>query len=205
MNRRLSRAAAVLVFLAWPFAVTAGLELANPRRTALVLLALGIVVLLGRLRGRREGLAGVASVPLLALSAPLLSALFNERIFLLLLPVLVNVALLAVFARSLREPPPMIERFARLVHDDLTEAERAHCLTFTKVWCAFFAGNAAVALALAVFAPLRAWTVYTGLVSYLLLGLLFAVEYLVRKAKFRRFGTGLHDRILLRLLPGGGP
>ncbi len=40
---------------------------------------------------------------------------------------------------------------------------------------------AAVAAALALWAPLAWWTLYTGLIAYLLMGLLFAGEWLVRQ------------------------
>ncbi len=44
------------------------------------------------------------------------------------------------------------------------------------------------------------WALYTGFVSYLLVGLLFAAEYVFRKARFGRFGPGLLDRALQRIL-----
>ena len=53
---------------------------------------------------------------------------------------------------------------------------------------------------LALFAPLAWWSLYTGLVAYFLMGLLFTVEFVVRKATFRRFGDSLPDRVLARIL-----
>jgi hypothetical protein len=48
---------------------------------------------------------------------------------------------------------------------------------------------------------------YTGLIAYVLIGILGASEYVVRKARFREYGNGLHDRLLARVFPptaGGG-
>jgi len=51
----------------------------------------------------------------------------------------------------------------------------------TQVWTLFFLGNTLVLMALAMWAPLSWWTLYTGLISYGLIGLLFAAEWLVRQ------------------------
>jgi hypothetical protein len=54
---------------------------------------------------------------------------------------------------------------------------------------------------LALFAPLAWWTLYTGLVFYLLLGALLVGETLVRKLWFRGYGRGPVDQVLARLFP----
>ena len=74
------------------------------------------------------------------------------------------------------------------------------------------AGAGAVAMIYAFFthtevvkklwAPLEWWTVYNGLVAYVLMGLLFVAEYVPRKLRFGRWGDGPVDRLLLRLWPG---
>lgn len=56
----------------------------------------------------------------------------------------------------------------------------------TVVWCAFFLVNGSAATALAVWAPRSWWAAYCGVISYLLVGTLFAVEYLIRKRRFGR-------------------
>jgi len=44
-----------------------------------------------------------------------------------------------------------------------------------------------VVIALTLWAPLAWWTLYTGLISYALMGLLFAAEWLIRQ-QVRRHG-----------------
>jgi uncharacterized membrane protein len=51
----------------------------------------------------------------------------------------------------------------------------------TVVWFVFLLGNATVSAATAVHGDMALWTLYNGLVAYLLMGLLFAVEFLVRR------------------------
>ena len=51
----------------------------------------------------------------------------------------------------------------------------------TWVWVGYFIVNAGIASALALWAPLSWWTLYTGLIAYLLMGLLFAGEWLIRQ------------------------
>ena len=52
----------------------------------------------------------------------------------------------------------------------------------TRVWCVFFALNGATAAALAAWAPWSWWLAYNGAVSYGLMGLLIAGEWLLRPA-----------------------
>ncbi|MCV5372773.1 hypothetical protein OFD18_31790, partial [Escherichia coli] len=56
----------------------------------------------------------------------------------------------------------------------------AYTRKVTMVWYAFFTLNAAVAL-YTCFLPVKIWTLYHGLISYLLAGGLFAGEWIVRQ------------------------
>lgn len=194
--------AGTLVVLGYPFAVYFGLSHFRVRDVALLLIAIVAVLALVKVASARaEGRWHVLRVPLAVAGVAGLGAVFDSPAFVLVLPVLTNLVLLSQFAVSLRERVSLVERFARLQHDDLSVAEQAYCRTVTIVWSGFFALNAAVTTALALYAPLPWWTLHTGVLAYVLMGALFTVEYLVRKYRFRRFGSGLHDRVLSRLLP----
>ena len=129
-----------------------------------------------------------------------LSAWLDDPRFVLALPILINGALLLQFGLSLRTTP-MVERFARMQDPNLGPAQVAYCRSVTKVWCVFFVVNACVSAYLALFAEVASWALYTGLIAYMLMGVLGATEYLVRKARFREYGTGLHDRLIARVFP----
>ena len=109
----------------------------------------------------------------------------NALLPLKLYPVLVNAALLAAFAWSLASPPSMVERMARLTEPDLPPEAIAYTRTVTQVWCGFFVVNGSIALGTALWATQAVWSLYNGVIAYVLMGLLFAGEYLVR-IRFKR-------------------
>jgi uncharacterized membrane protein len=96
-------------------------------------------------------------------------------------PVLVNAVLLAVFGASLWFPPPVVERIARLRHPDLPPEGVAYTRRVTRIWCGFFLGNGSLALWTTLYGSDRAWFWYNGVIAYLLIGSLFAGEWLVRR------------------------
>lgn len=102
-----------------------------------------------------------------------------------LAPVAVNAVLLATFARTLRRGPSLIERLALARGGAGLSAERVrYCRRLTAVWCAFFALNGGAILALALFGSVAQWALYTGLVAYVLVGALFALELGYRVWRF---------------------
>lgn len=97
-----------------------------------------------------------------------------------LYPVLVSLAFLAFFAFSLKNEA-VITKIARLKEPDLDEKGVVYTRNLTKIWCAFFVFNAAISLALALIDDKLYWSVYSGAVSYALMGTLFFGEILFRK------------------------
>jgi uncharacterized membrane protein len=78
---------------------------------------------------------------------------------------------------------------ARLREPDLPPHAVVYVRRVTQVWCGFFLLNGSVALATALWASERVWALYNGLIAYLLIGTLFAVEWLVRqRVKARAHG-----------------
>lgn len=190
-----------LLVAGYPIAVYVGLTRFSARGVGLLLALLLAPSIVHKLRrARREDLWAVARLPLTILSLLALATILDDARFVFALPVLINLALLAQFAGSLRGTP-LVERFARMQQPSLSPAQVVYCRRVTLVWCAFFVLNASISGALALFAPLAAWTLYNGLIAYVLLGLVGGVEYVVRKFRFREYGSGLHDRLLARLFP----
>jgi len=193
---------AVALGLAYPLLVYAGLSYFEPRSLALAL-GLAVAVRIAMAARGREGvdvrrllLAPVAVGGVLAL-APL----SNEARVFLFVPALVNLALLASFAHTLRQGPSMIETYARLQVDDLSAAEREYAVGVTRAWCVFFLANGCVCLWLAIRASVAGWALYTGLLSYVLMALLFAAELLYRTWRFRRYHGGFLNPLLERMFP----
>jgi uncharacterized membrane protein len=61
----------------------------------------------------------------------------------------------------------------------------AYTRRVTQVWCGFFVVNGLLALGTALWASEALWSLYTGVIAYVLMGVLFGVEYLVR-LRFKR-------------------
>ncbi len=164
-----------LATLLYPLVIYLGLGRFEPRWMAMFLMAIA----LARALISRDPVWLAAAGGALLLVA--VSVLGNQSLPLKLYPVLVNVVMLAVFGLSLRHPPSAIERIARMQHPDLPLEAVAYTRKVTIVWCFFFIGNGGIALATALWAPDRIWALYNGLIAYMLMGLLFAAEWLVRR------------------------
>lgn len=193
-----------VVGLAYPLLIYAGLVLVGPRTLA----AVAAVVLLahaasGWRRWRRDDLAR-AAVPVLLVAVVLAvaAAIDDGRIF-LFVPALVNGAMLIAFARTLVRGPSIVETFARLRHPELLPGRAPYLRAVTAVWCGFFAVNIAVSLVLAVHGSLATWTLYNGLIAYLIVGLLLGAERVYRYWRFRGSYGDLLDPVLRRVLPPG--
>jgi uncharacterized membrane protein len=175
------------VLLAYPLAVYFGLS-----RWGLG----GVAGLLGVLFALRLAAGGSAKFKQLKIVAwisgaaglllVLLSILFKQAGWLLYYPVVVNVLMLALFGSSLFLGQTMIERFARLREPNLPESGIRYTRTVTQIWCIFFIINGSIAL-ITCFGSLEAWTLYNGLISYVLMGSLFLGEFLVRRKMRERF------------------
>jgi uncharacterized membrane protein len=64
----------------------------------------------------------------------------------------------------------------------------AYTRKVTQAWCVFFVANGLVALWTATRWPVQAWFYYNGIIAYLLVGVMFGGEWLVR----RRVLAGYH-------------
>jgi uncharacterized membrane protein len=183
--------AAILVLAVYPLLVYAAIGRVGPAGVAAMLAAVCLVRLVVlRLRGRAA--FGGAYLELLCVGGVVLAAVsfwLDSSGAVLYYPVLVNVSLLLVFAASLVSPPSVIERIARLRDPALPPAAVVYTRRVTIVWAVFFVLNGAAAFYTARFTPLETWALYNGLIAYLLMAALFAIELAIRavvKARLAR-------------------
>lgn len=177
-----------LITLLYPLVVFYGLAEFSVRWVSLILLLLFLTrfLLLKKSntpnKQNKQLLSDQASkvITILVVSFLLMSFIFGNDTGLLFYPVIINVALALVFSYSLANPPPVIERLARLTQADLPPHAIAYTRKVTKVWLGFFIINAVIACYTALFTSLETWTLYNGLIAYILMGVLFTAEYLVR-------------------------
>lgn len=168
--------------LLYPFLVHFAHDRIEPRWLAMILLAIGLMRLPAALKNPVHWFA-VITPGLLAV----LTWTANGSLPVKLYPVLVNAGLLLLFGWSLITPPTMIERLARLQEPDLPPHAVAYTRKVTQVWVVFFVVNGSIALFTAVWASQAVWTLYNGVIAYVLIALLFGIEWLVRQRVKRKF------------------
>ncbi len=172
---------AVVLGVSFPALVYFGRNTIPPQALALLLI---LLVWMRRtwvfgLRSNGWVIAGGLLLAILAFGS-------NGYLPLKLYPVMVNGSLLILFAASLRYPPTIAERAARIRYPDLPQPLVAYTRRVTQAWCLFFGGNALVALWTAVLAPDRVWFYYNGIIAYALAGAMFAGEWITRRRALKR-------------------
>ena len=172
-----------LLFL-YPFGIYFGMQHFGPRvLSALLFLVFALRYVLSK------GKVGALKLKLL-MPMSVLGAVFCLLVFLLdqeqalkFYPVIMNLFFFCVFLYSLKNPPPLIERVARLMEPELPPRGVLHARQVTIAWSVFFVVNGGLAFYTALYSSMEFWTLYNGLLSYLLMGLMFAVEYGVRRVR----------------------
>ena len=176
MRVKINSVIALLTML-YPFAVYFGTQYLEPWKIAGVL-----AVLLG--------IRLIACYSVKHWSSPLLMAgmLYcgfavwrNELLTVRFYPAIINAAMLLLFSWSLLSPPSLIERLARIQHPDLPPEGIVYTRRVTQIWCVFFTVNGSIAFATALWSSFELWSLYNGLIAYLLMGILLGGEYIVRK------------------------
>ena len=159
----------------------------SPRRLSLMLLALAFYHFLNFTRSKSQeerGRTGIFVV--LILVCALVAFCADNILFVKFYPVLVNLSLLSFFGFTLWRPPSFAFRMASL-HDKSLEnspsfkSVERYCRNVTVGWCIFFIVNGSIATFTVFVGSDKIWSLYNGLFSYILIGLFFMVEYLVRK------------------------
>lgn len=210
-------------------------------RPTLVAASIGQLVVLVLLPGLSRGRTG-AWAALGAAGFVLYGALASGKglSLLLLPPILLNGLMAWLFGRTLRRgQTPLIERAARAMRGPgavLSPEMVAYARGVTQAWTSLLVALAAANLLLAALArpgglllaagfdppvavPIGAWSMFANVLSYVLIGALFAVEFAIRSRRFpqqpyrgfveftRRLAAQRH---IFRPLPGsagsmGGP
>lgn len=164
------------LLLVYPLAVWFGLTYLPPGMLAGLL----CLLLLLRLVLKRQQLSAMA-LPLFAGIALCAGSLLAKRQdWLLYYPIVINLTMLGVFGQSLLRGPSMVERLARLGEPDLPDEAIPYLRRITVLWCLLFVVNGGMAFYTAQFTSLEIWTLYNGLIAYLLMGLLAGGEWLYR-------------------------
>lgn len=190
MNPRAWKLLVILAMAGYPFAVymlAGNLPASILGAIFCALVALRIAVA-GTRGGARRPVAWLLMT--LALVAAFLLLVFpvlnlsDVRLY----PVFISACVASVFLGSLLTGRPLVERIARAMEGDLPQAAIVYTRRVTIVWGLVLATNAVISLATALWGSMAIWTFYNGLLSYLIMGLVFGIELLVRRRMRRRWG-----------------
>lgn len=146
-----------------------------------------LVVPLGLIAGR---IAVSRGTPMLKSFVPILIAVAAVTVCLAVAdrdtavkayPILMGAGMAAAFGRSLLSGPTLVESMASLRETGITPEARLYMRKVTWVWFVFLIVNCTISILTLIGGRLDLWTLYNGLISYLLMGVLFAGERLVRR------------------------
>jgi len=174
------RAILIALSIAYPLLVYAGHGSVPP--AAFIVAAVALLALRHLLTP--NGPLGLALPIVLAMAGGLvILALIDQDFAALAYPSLASFAFAAAFAFSLRRPPSLIERLARLRQPHLPEEASRYCAGLTLVWAIWLSVNGLLAAALAASGRLDFWLIWTSLLNYLVSAALFGGEWLLRRAR----------------------
>ena len=94
-------------------------------------------------------------------------------------PVCANLTVFLIFFTSLFAKETVIQKIAKQIEGELDEFTKNYTRKLTYVWCVFCFCNLIISI-ITVFLPEKIWALYNGCISYIAIGLMFAVEYMVR-------------------------
>ncbi len=190
MTRSVVPALIVMGLFAYPLVIYFAAGRVAPRillAGALTLLALRVLFKTWRKFRRPWGRLGLAAVLLVGAIAVWFShGLSLQRVR--LYPVAIDAVFFLVFFLSLFTRTPLVERIARASDPELGPDAILYTRRVTRVWSGVLLANTLIALYTALHASMAAWTLYNGLLSYLLIGTVFLAEYLIRR-RARRIRT----------------
>lgn len=192
----------MLGLIVYPLAVHGLVLLGAPWIAVIGLVVTSLVSLLALVlaQGANRRYSWLALYVLLA-TVGVANVLTDSVYALFLPPVMINIGLMLFFGATLRPgETPLIERLMRLERAGRPSPGLRHfARRLTWIWTLYFGAVVAVSLLLAWHAPLEVWSLFANVLNFVLIGLLLAVQYLYRWARFGPAGMLAPWRLMRRL------
>jgi len=168
----------------------------NPAFSMLGLMVLDACVVALIVRSRSALLVGILLVTLLG------ATMMSHRQVLAAVPSMaLNLMLAGVFAATLRPgQTPLIVRIAELDAGNVPTDFARYLRGLTQAWAIFFAGLACLSLLLMLYAPFEWWSLFVNVLTWPLIGAMFAAEWVVRRLAFKQLPPHTPLYILIRVL-----
>jgi len=152
------------------------------------LLPLFYIVLARPFSGNKKQIAIKSGILLLLLLIGLFSWYYLDHSIIYLPPVLMIMAILYPFIRSVMPGrTPLITRFYQLTKPDNDPSVYSYTNKLTWIWIVFIIFLLVNTLLLSLFAPLELWSLFTNFINYLLLLAMFVLEWLFRLFWFNKW------------------
>lgn len=94
-------------------------------------------------------------------------------------PPICNCFIFLIFFISLFTKETVIQKIARMSGEKMTDGILNYTRKVTYVWCIFTFINLIISV-WTIFLPDNIWILYNGIISYVLIGIIFGVEYIIR-------------------------
>jgi uncharacterized membrane protein len=162
----------------------------DPAWSMLVLMILDACVVALVVRSRTALLVGVLLAALLGAAV-----LSHQQVLAALPSIALNLMLAGVFGVTLRQgETPLIVRIAELADGVLAPEFVRYLRALTQAWAIFFITMAGLSLVLMLYAPFEWWSLFVNVLSWPLIGMVFVVEWMVRRFGFKELPphTPLH-------------
>jgi uncharacterized membrane protein len=190
----------LLLLLAYPIALHLGVL--NHRMQPALFILLGLLLLFGLLMLTRGNRYGWLLLTLAITTAVWIYAYQADSASLLKLPpVLINGILCLLFGYTLLPGQrPLISRFAEIMHGHaLDPLALRYTRAVTLLWTGLFALMALESLLLGLLAEPRIWSLFTNFINYLVVLLVFFLEYQVRLRRLSHLEHSGFTKFLLAL------
>jgi uncharacterized membrane protein len=135
-------------------------------------------------RGMNTKVTALRFGSLLFAAMLLTGAYFANAYFIWLVPSFAYLWLAVLFGHTLWMPPSLCERLVRLQYPDFIPGIAEYLREVTWAWTLFFAISVVVSALLPALAGQTAWAIYTGVLVYVLMGLLTIGEWIYRHRRF---------------------
>lgn len=174
--------------LVYPFIVFTSIERIGPTTLSLVLFFL----LLIRVIARRRFNDPEQYVQLILVgSLCLMAAWQKSEVLLRFYPVAMNLAFSSFFLYSLTKEITLIEKFSQYFVKEPEPHQKLYMRGLTKAWALLLLFNAAAAAYTACCSSLEVWTLYNGVISYLIFGVFSLAELVNRYFYKKRYQSRL--------------
>ena len=175
----LSRALVVL----YPFLLHFCIATSRPAIAAWYLAGLLTLPLINDLVEKPQSRVSPVGVAGVVLAMILLTVLRSQEMLIFkILPLSIYALLFWLFTRSLVSGrTPLISKVAQYMDAGISPVELSYTRSVTVAWAVFFLAMGLMSGVLAVAASDEAWSWFVNIISYLLIGLFFVLEFAVRR------------------------